>query len=257
MFSLKGETIAVTGALGLIGKAIVEALSKNGAKVIMLDVDSEKGARVLSDFLARKYDVSYEHLDVTALEAVRENIKILDEKYGGITGWINNAYPRTKDWGVKLEDIKVQSWRENIDLQLNSYCISANEIALLMVKRGKGCIINVASIYGIVAPDFSVYEGLDMTTPAPYSAVKGGIIAYTKYLASYFGKSGIRVNAVAPGGVANNQSEAFTKKYNARVLLGRMAKPEEVAWPVSFLVSPAASYITGTILMVDGGLSAV
>jgi NAD(P)-dependent dehydrogenase (short-subunit alcohol dehydrogenase family) len=142
-------------------------------------------------------------------------------------------------------------------MQLNSYCIYSNEIAAKMAARKRGSIINIASVYGVVAPDFDIYKGTKMTSPAAYSAIKGGIVSYSKYLASYYKNKGIRINVVCPGGAYNNQSGRFVKRYSAKTLLGRMAYPYEIGWPVVFLASEAASYITGATLMVDGGLTTI
>jgi NAD(P)-dependent dehydrogenase (short-subunit alcohol dehydrogenase family) len=125
-----------------------------------------------------------------------------------------------------------------------------------MVERGTGgCIVNLGSIYGVRAPDFSVYEGTDMTSPVEYAGIKGGVINLTRYLASYFGEQGIRANTVSPGGVFNNQNERFVQNYKERTPLGRMAEPEDVANTILYLVSDAASYVTGQNIVVDGGFS--
>jgi len=115
----------------------------------------------------------------------------------------------------------------------------------------------VSSIQAITAPDFSIYEGTEMTSPAAYTPIKAGVLMYSKYLASYFGHKNVRVNAVCPGGVFNNQTESFLKKYNSKTLLGRMASPEEIARPTVFLLTEAASYITGSALTIDGGWTAI
>ncbi|MEK7333547.1 MAG: SDR family oxidoreductase, partial [Nitrospirota bacterium] len=119
-----------------------------------------------------------------------------------------------------------------------------------------GTIINLASIYGVVAPDFSIYEGTEMTMPVAYSAIKGGIIALTRYIATYYAKYNVRANTVSPGGIFDNQQETFVKRYSDKTPLGRMGSPSEVTGAVVFLASEAASYITGQNLIVDGGWTA-
>src|SRR3546814_18777232 len=176
--------------------------------------------------------------------------------YAGI--WVNAAYPRTADWATSRQDVfDAKSWRTNVDLQMNSYCLLSAAVAAAMAQRGSGSIVNVASIYGVVGPDFTIYEGLEMTTPPAYSAIKGGIIGYTRYLASFYAARGVRVNAVAPGGVMNNQPSAFAGNYARRTPMGRMAEAADIAWPVVFLASDAASYITGVVLPIDGGWTAI
>jgi NAD(P)-dependent dehydrogenase (short-subunit alcohol dehydrogenase family) len=127
---------------------------------------------------------------------------------------VNNAYPRTSDWGNKFEDIEYLSWQKNIEFQLNSYFYFTQQVAKQMTTQESGSIINMASVYGIVGPDFTVYDGTTMTMPAAYSAIKGGLINFTRYLASYLGKNNIRVNTVSPGGIFDNQNPVLitTKK---------------------------------------------
>lgn len=255
IFSLKGRVSVVTGGLGLLGLAITRALAISGAKVIVLDLNRKKWEETSAGFDEENLEVFYENCDITKLGQIKAKIKRLEKKYGSIDIWINCAYPHTKDWGDKLERVTSKSWRENIEMQLNSCCISSNEIAMRMAARKRGSIINIASIYGVVSPDFSIYKDTRMTTPAAYSAIKGGIIAYSKYLAGYFGKDGIRINVVCPGGIHNKQPEKFVKRYSEKTLLGRMAGPYEIAWPVVFLASDAAAYVTGAVLIIDGGLT--
>ena len=126
-----------------------------------------------------------------------------------------------------------------------------------MAEQKSGVIINIASIYGIVGNDFSLYEDYDGTSPAAYSAIKGGVINFTRYLASYYGKKGIRVNCVSPGGILDNQPKSFISKYNSKVPLGRMGNPQDIAPSVSFLLSDEARYITGQNLIVDGGWTSI
>jgi NAD(P)-dependent dehydrogenase (short-subunit alcohol dehydrogenase family) len=126
-----------------------------------------------------------------------------------------------------------------------------------MIKQNSGAIINMASIYGVVGPDFSIYEGTAMTLPAAYSAIKGGLINFTRYLASYLGKYQIRVNSVSPGGIFDNQSSDFVRKYENKVPLGRMGTPQDIAPSVVFLLSDDSKYITGQNLLIDGGWTAI
>ena len=119
--------------------------------------------------------------------------------------------------------------------------------------KTKGSIVNMTSIYGVVGNDFSVYENTGIGTAAPYSAIKGGIINFTRYLASYYGKQGVRVNCVSPGGIFNNQDPIFVANYEKKVPMGRMGYPDDIAPSVSFLLSEDARYITGHNLIVDGG----
>ena len=178
-------------------------------------------------------------------------------KIGPIYGLVNNAYPRTKDWGTKFNEITFGSWSKNVDMQLNSLFYITQKCCEMMSENREGSVVNIASIYGVVGNDMTVYEGTELNPPAAYSAVKGGIINFTKYLASYYGPKSIRVNCVSPGGIFDNQNEIFVTKYCQKVPLKRMGKPEDISPSVSFLLSDDSKYITGHNLLVDGGWTAV
>jgi NAD(P)-dependent dehydrogenase (short-subunit alcohol dehydrogenase family) len=126
-----------------------------------------------------------------------------------------------------------------------------------MVNQGSGSIVNMASIYGIVGPDFTVYEGTEMTMPAAYSAIKGAIVNFSRYLAAYLGPSGVRVNTVSPGGIFDNQNLIFVNNYNKKVPLRRMGYPNDISPSVSFLLSNESNYITGQNLIIDGGWTSI
>ena len=253
-FRLDGRTAVVTGGLGRIGGVIAKALAEAGARVVVVDKAATGGGAA-----ARKLGagVIFEPADVAAPDAVPALVASLDRRLGGFSIWVNCAYPRTADWGVAPERDRPQSWRANVEMQLIATCLAADHAAQRMTKRGGGTIINTASIYGVVGPDFGVYEGTDMTSPAAYSAIKGGLIGHTRYLASYYGRQGVRVNVICPGGVEAGQSARFVRQYARRTALGRMAKAEELGPPVVFLASDASSYVTGAVLMVDGGWTAI
>ena len=255
-FSLKGKTAFITGGVGLIGAEISKALASAHAKTIIIDIDENSGMKLSEELINMGYTAYFENIDITDLNNIDRNIDQLFEKYNGIDIWINSAYPRTKDWGNKVEDLCLDSWRENVDMHMNSYSWISRKVCLLMKEKG-GSLINLGSTYGVLGNDFTVYNNTDMTSPMAYSAIKGGIINLTRYLASYFGEYNIRVNSLCPGGIYNNQDSTFVKAYSEKTPLKRMGNPEEIASVALFLVSDAASYITGATIMVDGGWSAI
>lgn len=256
IFSVKDKVVVITGGAGLIGKYLTTGYAQAGAKVYILDNNEESADELVNRFLEEGLSVQFIKGDVTCEKSIDNAINSILFKEERIDTWINSAYPRTKDWGSKFEDVTFESWRKNVDMQLNSYFICCQKISRVMKNQNKGNIINFASIYGVVGPKFSIYEGTEMTMPVAYSAIKGGIVNLTRYLATYLGRYNIRVNAVCPGGIFDNQNPIFINKYNANTPIGRMGKPEEMVGPVMFLSSEAASYITGHILMVDGGWTA-
>lgn len=245
MNRLANKIIVVTGGSGLIGRELINDIKKEGGIAINLDVifyDNEN------------YNI---YCDVSDEISIQSAINSVVAKYGRIDGWINNAYPKTEDWGDAFENINLNSWKKNIDLQLNSVFICCQLILKKMLDQGNGNIVNIASIYGLVGPDFSIYENIEMTMPAAYSAIKGGVINFSRYLASYYGKYGIRINCVSPGGIFNNQNPLFIRKYESKVPLKKMGKASEIAPSVTFLLSDSASYITGHNLIIDGGWTCI
>lgn len=241
---LKDKVIIVTGAMGLLGSAFVNDLKGKGAIVIAADINCE--SNTLDQTLK---------LDVTNETNIIEGLNWVVKTYGRIDGLVNNAYPRTKDWGTRFEDIPFDSWEKNMSMQFNSIHLLTQKVMPELIKS-KGSIVNIGSIYGVVGPSFEVYDDTTMTMPAAYSAIKGGLINYTKYICTYFGGKGVRANTVSPGGIFDGQPDSFVKKYEALTPLKRMGNPDDIAPTVSFLFSEGAAYITGQNIVIDGGWTA-
>jgi NAD(P)-dependent dehydrogenase (short-subunit alcohol dehydrogenase family) len=245
MFSIKNKVIVVTGSSGLLGQHIVESLRKEGAIVLEADIHFKEKTSFCFD------------IDITSEEAVKEAMKKVLDIYGKIDGWVNNAYPRTKDWGNKLEHIPIESWRKNVDMHMNGYFI-CSRIAMEQMKMQQfGSLINMSSIYGLVAPDFTVYDGTEMTMPAAYAAIKGGLVNLTRYLAAYYGPFQVRANCISPGGIFDHQPESFLKNYCHKVPMKRMGSPKDISPAVHYLLSDESSYVTGQNILVDGGWSII
>ncbi len=249
MKDLKDKVIIVAGANGLIGREIVRELQEHDATVVSVDISFEtKAGEKFSTF----------HLDLGDNTSIEALVAFTLENHKKIDGLINAAYPRTKDWGkYRFEDTPFSHWKDNVELQLNSVFYLDQQILKVMERQGFGSVVNFGSIYGIVGNDFTIYEDYGGTSPAEYCAVKGGIINFTRYLASYFGKYNVRVNCVCPGGIWDHQREEFVKNYNHRCPMKRMGNPDDIAPLCLFLVSDGAKYITGQIIAADGGWTAI
>lgn len=247
LFSCENRTAVVTGGAGLIGREIVKGLCQYGANVYIADQND------LNVKTVTQQNVKFIGLDITSEKSVNDVVNKIVLENGKIDILINCAYPRTKDWGAKFENVKFESWKQNVDNHLGGYFLMCKETAMRMKDSGGGSIINLASIYGVVAPDLSIYEGTEMTMPVAYASIKSGIISMTNYIATCYGGNSIRANTISPGGIYDNQSPSFVEKYSRKTPLGRMGKPEEIVGAVIYLASDASSFVTGQNIIIDGG----
>jgi len=242
---LEGKNIIVTGGNGLLGREICNDIRKKGGNAINFDIDHKDASE--KNFVC----------DITNSESITDSLSLVEHKYGVIHGLVNNAYPRTKDWGTTFEELSHNSLQTNVDWQMNSYLNFCKLIIPYFRKGGGGSVINMTSIYGVVGNDFNIYEGTEMEPPIAYSAIKGGLINATRFLASKYGKEGLRFNCISPGGIFDNQHATFVKAYEKKVPMRRMGNPSDIAPAVTFLLSEDAQYITGHNLIVDGGWTSI
>lgn len=252
---LEDKIVVIAGGAGLIGREISRGFIEQGANVIIASRNEKKGEEFTKKLNRIYKDRALFHkLDISSEISVDKLIKNVSSRFSRIDVFINCAWPKTSDWIQNIEEACFDSIKENLIIHLGGYFISCKKMALFMKKQGFGSIINFSSIYGVVGPNFSIYKGTKMTTPPAYPLIKGGIIAMTKYFATYFAKDNIRINCISPGGVYDNHDERFVKKYEQLTPLGRMAKSDEIVGSTLFLASEkASSYVTGHCLMVDGG----
>lgn len=265
MFDLTGRTAVVTGGAGILGRRFCSALADFGAAVAVVDID-EAAASALAEELAAEYGAKAIGVacDVTEPESVAAMVARVEGELGPVDVLHNNAAGKTRDPGAffaALEEFPLSTWREVMGVNIDGMFLVAQAVGRGMAERGRGSIVQTASIYGVMAPDQRIYEGSEyegraINTPPVYSASKAAVVGLTRHLATYWAPRGVRVNSLTPGGVESGQNDTFKAKYSARVPLGRMAQADEMAGALVFLASDASSYVTGQNIVVDGGLSA-
>ncbi len=262
-FRLNNKLTIIIGGFGLIGSEITNLCLKAGSKVVVLDNNKSNKYKNLKN--KNKKKLYYEYFDC-GNESIEINFLEIINKYGCPDIFINCSYPTTVDWKKSsFKDVTKKILDENIMIHLNSYSWLAKLVAEKMItNKIKGSIIQFSSIYGILGQDLSVYKKTKIKENMIYSIIKGGIANLTRQMSSYYGKHGIRVNTISPGGVLGHiknsnykQEPTFIKNYSNKVPLGRLGDAKEIAYCVIFLASDASSYITGINLMVDGGWSAI
>jgi len=250
---LKDKVVIIVGGFGLIGKEISKGFISNGSQIIIASRASKDPSFLLHLQSLGRGKIDYFPFDISKEKDTDKLIEYALKKFKKIDIFVNCSWPRTKDWATDVEHVPLSSVKKNLLLQLVNYYNLTQKIAMQMKKQKSGSIINFSSIYGSVAPTFSIYEGTKMTSTPVYALIKGGINMMTKYFASYFGKYNVRVNCISPGGVYRNENPKFVKNYIKLTPLGRMANPDDLVMPTLFLASEGSRYITGHNLLVDGG----
>ncbi len=266
LFDLTGKTALVTGACGILGRHFASALAAHGATVVALDLEQD-AVDGLVEALKASFGAAHRGVacDLSDAAMVEETIRRLDEETGGIDVLHSNAATKGTSLEAMFEPAETYAhatWREHMAVNLDGAFHVMRCVGAGMKTRGNGgSIISTVSIYGLMGPDNRIYEGSEylgraINTPPSYAAAKAGLVGLTRYFAAHWGLDGIRVNAIAPGGVASGQNETFQTQYGSRVPMGRMGRADEMVGALVWLASDASSYVTGQVLAVDGGLSA-
>jgi len=266
-FSLDGKVAVVTGAAGLLGVSHCLALAEAGASVVAVDLQEDRCARLALELRAAHGRDAYAYVcDVTSPPGVAGLLDAVLQWFGRVDVLINNAAIDDKvekpasGGQPRFEDYPLDAWDRCLKVNVTGTFVCCQSIGAEMARRRRGSIINIASTYGIVAPDQSLYRNSDGTQTffksAAYPTTKGAVLALTRFLGAYWGRVGVRVNALSPGGVENGQSPEFVTRYSERTPLGRMAHASDYAGALIFLASDASDYVTGANLIVDGGWTA-
>jgi NAD(P)-dependent dehydrogenase (short-subunit alcohol dehydrogenase family) len=263
--SLLGKVAIVTGALGLLGREHCAALAAAGAHVVATDLN-EDALMSLAERLGRRHErpalgIAADVTQADSLDVLREAVL---ERFGQIDILVNNAavddkYSSDGAADSRFEDYPIERFRRILDVNVSGVFLCCQRLGAVMAERGSGSIINVASTYGLVAPNQDLYRLADGTQRffkgAAYPTSKGAVLQLTRFLAAYWGGRGVRVNTLSPGGVENGQDALFCQRYAERTPAGRMARATDYAGALVFLAGDASEYMTGANLIVDGGFT--
>ena len=255
LFRLEGKTALVTGGAGIYGAPIVRALAEAGAHVVVASRQAHRCESLAQLLAAEGLKVSSGELDLTSEESVRVLRDRVIRERGHLDVLVNNAVARS---GGDLRHTSASDWEQAMKVNSTGLFLACKLFSEPMQEARSGSIINIASIYGMVGPDFTIYEGTNLSNPVNYAFAKGGMINLTRYLASFLAPFGVRVNCLSPGGFRNQDTPSeFVPKYARHTPLGRMAEADDIKGPIVFLASEASRYITGQNLAVDGGWTAI
>lgn len=252
---LKNKIVIITGGAGLIGQEFVKTITEQQGIAIIADINEELSVRVKEKLSQELHSSRIDsiHLDITSKASITAMIERLQDRYGRIDSLVNNAYPRNRNYGRHFFDVDFTDFCENLNHNLGGYFLTSQQLARFFQKQGHGNIVNIASIYGVVAPKFEVYENTSMTMPVEYAAIKSSIIHLTKYMAKYFKGMNIRVNTLSPGGIFDNQPMPFLEAYRKQCINKGMLDKSDICGTLAYLLSDMSAYVNGQNIVVDDG----
>lgn len=252
---LAGNVVVVTGGAGRLGRAFCAAIARAGGTAVVADTDAPAAEKLAAELRAAHGAAAATAVtfDITDAAAIDLAIAGLHARGGRIDAVVNNAYPRNTRYGAKVEDVGYADFVDNVGRHTGGYFITAQRFAAYFAQQGRGNIVFMGSIYGVVAPRFDIYAGTPMTMPVEYAVIKAGLLHLTRYLAQYYKPHGIRVNALSPGGIFADQPAAFVGKYGAHAAGGRMLDATDLTGALLFLLGPGSAHVTGQNLVVDDG----
>jgi NAD(P)-dependent dehydrogenase (short-subunit alcohol dehydrogenase family) len=254
---LTGKVVIVCGGSGLLGKEFCRAIVRKNGTAIIADIDEKASGevcRLIKNELQTR-QVDFVKLDITSKESISQMVEIVVGKNHRIDALVNCAYPRNKKYGRIFEEVNYDDFCENVNLHLGGYFLVSQQLAKYFETQGYGNIVNVSSIYGVMAPRFEIYEGTGMTMPVEYAVIKSALIHLTKYMAKYYKGKNIRVNCLSPGGILRDQPPRFIEQYNCSGLSKGMLDAGDLCGSLVFLLSGDSRYINGQNIVVDDGFT--
>jgi NAD(P)-dependent dehydrogenase (short-subunit alcohol dehydrogenase family) len=254
---LSNKIIIVTGGAGLLGMEFAKAILQNGGIPIIADCNKEAGLKAVKSLksLFPSKEVNYQFLDINNKNSIKLLIHNIELKYNKIDALVNNAYPRNNNYGRKFEEVQYDDFCENISLNIGGYFLTSQLFSKYYLNQGFGDIVNISSIYGVVAPRFEIYAETKMTTPIEYAAIKSAVIHLTKYIAKYYKGKNIKVNSISPGGIYKNQPNTFLENYKTYTLNKGMLDASDISGTLIYLLSDFSKFVNGQNILVDDGFT--
>jgi NAD(P)-dependent dehydrogenase (short-subunit alcohol dehydrogenase family) len=252
---LEGKVVVVTGGAGLLGTQFCNGVARDGALVVVADQKIENACAVAQAICAAGGKAEAVAIDITDAATINALIDSIHLQHGKIDAVVNNAYPRNKNYGRRVEEVAYADFCENMSLHAGGYFLVMQQFGAYFQKHGGGNIVNLASIYGVMAPRFEVYDGTSMTMPVEYAAIKSAVIGLTRYFAQFYKRDGIRVNCLSPGGILDHQPESFVQRYGQHCGTKGMLDAQDILGTLVYLLSDASRHVTGQNLVVDDGFS--
>jgi post-translational flagellin modification protein A len=250
---VRNKVVIVTGGAGLLGRTFCQAIADNGGVAVVAEYDIAIAEKLCTSL--ENDNIVPAQVDITDKNSIKALITTISEKYGKINALVNSAYPRNKNYGKHFFEVAYSDFCENVGMNLGGYFLTSQQFATYFEKQGYGNIINLASIYGVIAPRFEIYDNTQMTMPVEYAAIKSGLIHLSKYMAKYFKGKNIRVNTISLGGIEDKQPEPFLKAYKEFCLNKGMLNAKDISGTVLYLLSDLSEFVNGQNIVVDDGFT--
>lgn len=250
---VRDKVVIVTGGAGLLGRTFCQAIADNGGIAVVAEYDIAIAEKLCTSL--ENASIVPAQVNITDKNSIKVLITTISEKYGRIDALVNSAYPRNKNYGKHFFEVAYSDFCENVGMNLGGYFLTSQQFAAYFETQGYGNIINLASIYGVIAPRFEIYDNTHMTTPVEYAAIKSGLIHLTKYMAKYFKGKNIRVNTISLGGIEDKQPDPFLKAYKGFCLNKGMLNAKDISGTVLYLLSDLSEFVNGQNIVVDDGFT--